>query len=398
MEGDNTVENVIIVRYGEIALKGLNKRFFEDKLVNQIRNALSDLGKIKIYKAHSRIYIDVADYNVRDITDRVRKVFGVVSLSVAKRFEASMEKIRKVALQELRDKIDKNSNIKTFKIETRRGDKKFPLQSLEISRDVGAYLLKNTDNISVDVHNPDIIVHVEVRDKAFVFSDKIDGFGGLPLGTNGKAMLLLSGGIDSPVAGWFVAKRGVLIEAMHFHSYPFTSDRAKEKAVDLARILSIYCGKVRLYFVNLLPIQKEINEKCPEGEMTILSRRFMMKIAEKVGGANNCDALVTGESIGQVASQTVKSLYVTNESVEMPVFRPLIAMDKVDIVNLAKEIGTYEISILPFEDCCTVFLPKHPVIQPRLDKILKSEAELDVERLINEAIDNIEVEIVAVDD
>ncbi|MDI9477114.1 MAG: tRNA 4-thiouridine(8) synthase ThiI [Clostridiales bacterium] len=388
------MENVIIVRYGEIALKGLNKRFFEDKLVDQIRNALSDLGKIRIYKAHSRIYIDVADHNIRDITDRVKKVFGVVSLSVAKKFETDMEIIAEVALQELKDRIDKDSSIRTFKVETRRGDKKFPLQSPEISRDVGAYLLQNIDDISVDVHNPDVVIYIEVRDRAFVFSDKIDGFGGLPLGTNGRALLLLSGGIDSPVAGWLVAKRGVEIEAMHFHSYPFTSERAKEKIIDLLRILSIYCGEIKLYSINLLPIQKEINKKCPEGEMTILSRRFMMKIAQRVGKDNSCDALVTGESIGQVASQTVKSLSVINESVEMPVFRPLIAMDKVDIVNLAKEIGTYETSILPFEDCCTVFLPKHPVIQPRLDKILKSEEKLNVKNLIDEVIDKMETEIV----
>ena len=388
------MENVIIVRYGEIALKGLNKKFFEDKLVSQIRNALLDMGKIRVYKAHSRVYIDVADYNTRDITDRVKKVFGVVSLSVAKKFEADMGRIEEVALQELKDRIDKDSSIRTFKVETRRGDKKFPLQSPEISRDVGAYLLQNIDDISVDVHNPDVVVYVEVRDKAFIFSDKIDGFGGLPLGTNGRALLLLSGGIDSPVAGWLVAKRGVEIEAMHFHSYPFTSERAKEKIIDLLRILSIYCGEIKLYSINLLPIQKEINKKCPEGEMTILSRRFMMKIAQRVGKDNSCDALVTGESIGQVASQTVKSLSVINESVEMPVFRPLIAMDKVDIVNLAKEIGTYETSILPFEDCCTVFLPKHPVIQPRLDKILKSEEKLNVKNLIDEVIDKMETEIV----
>ncbi|HZX21691.1 MAG TPA: tRNA uracil 4-sulfurtransferase ThiI [Clostridia bacterium] len=392
------MENVIIVRYGEIALKGLNKRFFEDKLVDQIRNALLDLGKIRVYKAHSRIYIDVADYNVRDIIDGVKKVFGVVSLSIAKKFEADMRSIEEVALQELKDRVNENSDIRTFKVETRRGDKKFPLQSPEISRDVGAYLLQNIDDISVDVHNPDVIIYVEVRDRAFVFSDKIDGFGGLPLGTNGKALLLLSGGIDSPVAGWLVAKRGVEIEAMHFHSYPFTSERAKEKVIDLLRILSIYCGKIKLYSINLLPIQKEINEKCPEGEMTILSRRFMMKIAQKVGKDNSCDALVTGESIGQVASQTVKSLSVINESVEMPIFRPLIAMDKVDIVNLAKEIGTYETSILPFEDCCTVFLPKHPVTQPRLDKILKSEEKLDVESLIDEVIGKMEVEVITAGD
>ncbi|MGB4501269.1 MAG: tRNA uracil 4-sulfurtransferase ThiI [Natronincolaceae bacterium] len=388
------MENVIIVRYGEIALKGLNKKFFEDKLVSQIRNALLDMGKIRVYKAHSRVYIDVADYNTRDITDRVKKVFGVVSLSVAKKFEADMGRIEEVALQELKDRIDKDSSIRTFKVETRRGDKKFPLQSPEISRDVGAYLLQNIDDISVDVHNPDVVVYVEVRDKAFIFSDKIDGFGGLPLGTNGRALLLLSGGIDSPVAGWLVAKRGVEIEAMHFHSYPFTSERAKEKVIDLLRILSIYCGEIKLYSINLLPIQKEINEKCPEGEMTVLSRRFMMKIAQRVGKDNSCDALVTGESIGQVASQTVKSLSVINESVEMPIFRPLIAMDKVDIVDLAKKIGTYETSILPFEDCCTVFLPKHPVIQPRLDKILKSEEKLNVKNLIDEVIDKMETEIV----
>ncbi|QUH20447.1 tRNA uracil 4-sulfurtransferase ThiI [Alkaliphilus sp. B6464] len=392
------MENVVVIRYGEIMLKGKNKRFFEDKLVSQIRHALSDLGKLRVYKAHSRIYIDVEGYNVNDITDRAKRVFGVVSLSVAKRFEVDMDKIKEIALDELKDRISENNNIKTFKVESKRGDKRFPMQSLEISREVGGYLLENIENISVDVHNPDVSIQVEVRDKAFVFSNKINGFGGLPLGTNGKALLLLSGGIDSPVAGWLVGKRGVDIEAIHFHSYPFTSDRAKEKVIDLAKILSSYCGKFKLYSINLLPIQKEINEKCPEEEMTILSRRFMMKIAERVGVANNCDALVTGESIGQVASQTVKSLYVTNESVVMPVFRPLIAMDKVDIIDLAYKIGTYETSILPFEDCCTVFLPKHPVTQPKLEKIIKSESKLDVEELINAAIEDMEVEIITIED
>jgi len=392
------VENVVVIRYGEIMLKGKNKRFFEDKLVSQIRHALSDLGKLRVYKAHSRIYIDVESYNVNDITDRAKRVFGVVSLSVAKRFEVDMDKIKEIALDELKDRISENNNIKTFKVESKRGDKSFPMQSLEISREVGGYLLENMENISVDVHNPDVSIQVEVRDKAFVFSNKINGFGGLPLGTNGKALLLLSGGIDSPVAGWLVGKRGVDIEAIHFHSYPFTSERAKEKVIDLAKILSSYCGKFKLYSINLLPIQKEINEKCPEEEMTILSRRFMMKIAERVGVANNCDALVTGESIGQVASQTVKSLYVTNESVVMPVFRPLIAMDKVDIIDLAYKIGTYETSILPFEDCCTVFLPKHPVTQPKLEKIIKSESKLDVEELINAAIEDMEVEIITIED
>ena len=392
------MENVIVIRYGEIMLKGNNKRFFEDKLVKQIRHALSDLGKLKVYKAHSRIYVDVENYNVNDITDRVKKVFGVVSLSVAKRFEVDIDKIKEVALQELKDRIDENSNIKTFKIESKRGDKRFPMQSLEISREIGGYVLENTENISVDVHHPDVHIHVEVRDKAFVFSNKTSGFGGLPLGTNGKALLLLSGGIDSPVAGWMVGKRGVDIEAIHFHSYPFTSDRAKEKVIDLAKILSSYCGEFKLYSINLLPIQKEINEKCPEEEMTILSRRFMMKIAERVASVNNCDALITGESIGQVASQTVKSLHVTNQSVELPVFRPLIAMDKVDIIEMSYKIGTYETSILPFEDCCTVFLPKHPVTQPKLEKILASESKLDVEGLINAAVEDMEVQRISIED
>lgn len=392
------MENVIIVRYGEIMLKGQNKRFFENKLVKNIRHSLSDLGKFKIYKEHSRIYIDIEDYNVDEITDRVKKVFGVVFISVAKRFEVDLDVIKEVALKELQDRMAEDNNIKTFKVETRRADKSFPLESLEISRQVGGYLNSNVENISVDVHKPDVRINVEVRDKAFVFSNRINGFGGLPLGTNGKAMLLLSGGIDSPVAGWLVAKRGVDIEAIHYHSHPFTSERAQDKVKDLAKILSIYCGRFRLYSVNLLPIQKEINEKCPEEQMTILSRRFMMMIAEEVAKANKCNALITGESIGQVASQTMESLNVTNASVDMPVFRPLIAMDKVDIIEKAYEIETYETSILPFEDCCTVFLPKHPVTKPKLEKILQSQEKLDVEKLINEAIENMEVEVITIED
>ncbi|AKL94952.1 tRNA sulfurtransferase ThiI [Clostridium aceticum] len=385
------MKDVIIIRYGEIILKGLNKKFFEDKLAKHIRHALVDLGKPKVYKEHSRIYVDVDDYNPQEIIDRVKRVFGVVSISPAKRFPVDMEEIKKVVIQEIREKVEKYG-VKTFKIESKRADKKFPMKSPEISREIGGFVLQNIEEISVDVHRPDISVHVEVRsDTAFVHSEKIEGFGGLPLETNGKALLLLSGGIDSPVAGWLVGKRGVEIEAIHFHSYPFTSERAKEKVMDLAKIVASYCGEFKIYSINLLPIQKEINEKCPEEEMTILSRRFMMKIAEKIALKFECDALVTGESIGQVASQTVKSLHVTNAAVNIPVFRPLIAMDKVDIIELAKKIGTYETSILPFEDCCTVFLPKHPVTKPKLEKILYSEELLDVEELIESAIDEMEV-------
>lgn len=387
------MDRVIIIRYGEIILKGLNKKYFEDKLVKHIRYALRDLGKLRVYKEHSRIYVDVEDYHEDEIIERVKKVFGVVSISPANRFPVDLDLVKKVALEEMKLIMDQE-NFKTFKIESKRGDKNFPMQSPEISREVGAYLLQNIKDISVDVHQPDVVIHVEIRNNAFVYSKKVNGFGGLPVGTNGKALLLLSGGIDSPVAGWLVGKRGVQIEAIHFHSYPFTSERAKEKVVDLAKKLATYCGEFKLYSVNLLPIQTAINEKCPEEEMTILSRRFMMKIAERVAMKIGCDALVTGESIGQVASQTVKSLHVTNAAINIPAFRPLIAMDKVDIIELAQRIGTFETSILPFEDCCTVFLPKHPVTKPRLENILQSESKIDVEGLINTAIENMEEELI----
>ncbi|ABR48364.1 thiamine biosynthesis/tRNA modification protein ThiI [Alkaliphilus metalliredigens QYMF] len=391
------MENVLIIRYGEIMLKGDNKSFFEAKLTKHIRGAVKDLGDVKVYKMHSRVYIDVEDFNADEIIERVKKVFGVVCISPAVRFPVDFDVIKETALNQIKEEMAQRG-VKTFKVESKRVDKKFPLKSPEMSREIGGYILENTEGLEVDVHNPEVRVYVEVRECSFVFTKKVYGFGGLPLGTNGKALLLLSGGIDSPVAGWLVAKRGVEIHGMHFHSYPFTSERAKEKVVDLAKILTTYCGRIKLYSVNLLAIQKEINEKCPEEEMTILSRRFMMKIAERVANKIGCDALVTGESIGQVASQTVKGLHVTNAAVELPVFRPLIAMDKVDIMDLARKIDTYETSILPFEDCCTVFLPKRPVTQPRLEKILRSEALLDVEGLIESAIGDMEVERISLDD
>ena len=372
-------------------LKGDNKRFFEDKLMRHIRHAVSDLGKLKVYKQHSRIYIDIEEYSEKQIIDRVRKVFGVALISVAKRFPVDFDLIKKVALEELQQEL-RSTPAKSFKVDSKRVDKNFPLTSPEMSKEIGGYILSNQEDIKVDVHNPEVTVYVEIREVAFVFCNKIHGLGGLPIGTNGKALLLLSGGIDSPVAGWMVGKRGVDIAAVHFHSYPFTSERAKEKVLDLARILSIYVGKFKLYSVNLLPIQQEINEKCPEEEMTILSRRFMMKIAEEIANKKGFNALVTGESIGQVASQTVESLHVTNSAVAMPVFRPLIAMDKVDIIEIAKKVGTFETSILPFEDCCTVFLPKRPITKPRLEKILRSEEKLEAQRLIDEALENMEIE------
>ena len=298
-----------------------------------------------------------------------------------------MESIEHAALVALGEAIEEN-NIKTFKVETRRVDKSFPLKSPEVSREIGAILLQNIENISVDVHNPEVYLYIDIKDRCYIYTERIKAYGGLPVGTNGKGMLLLSGGIDSPVAGFMMAKRGVSLSAVHFHSYPFTSERAEEKVKKLARIMSSYCGEIPFYSVNIFEIQKEINDKCPEKEMTVISRRFMMRIAEKIAERECIDALITGESLGQVASQTIQGIAVTNSSVNIPVLRPLIGFDKVDIIDIAREIDTYETSILPFEDCCTVFLPKHPVTKPKVEDIDNSEKNLDVEGLVKNVLDN----------
>ena len=283
------------------------------------------------------------------------------------------------------------TNVRTFKVETSRSDKSYPLKSPEISRKVGGLILRNFQDVKVDVHNPDVYLYVDIKDNAYVYTERIKTHGGLPAGTGGKGLLLLSGGIDSPVAGFIMAKRGLTINAVHYHSYPFTSERAEEKVKDLAETLARYTGKIKFFSVNLLEIQKEINSKCPEREMTILSRRFMMRIAERIASDNKYHALITGESLGQVASQTVQGIAVTNNAVKLPVFRPLIGMDKVDIVRIAEDIETYDISIRPFEDCCTVFLPKHPVTKPRVEDIVKSEEALDVDSLVENAVKNMKV-------
>ncbi|MBB6216033.1 thiamine biosynthesis protein ThiI [Anaerosolibacter carboniphilus] len=384
------MKRALIVRYGEIALKGLNKSYFEQKLVKHIQANIKDLGSTRVYKSNGLVFVELNGQDEEEIIARVVKVFGIVSVSPAWKVEADLDVIKETALKHALERVEEKQ-FKTFKVESRRGDKNFPLSSPEICREVGGFILQGIKGLKVDVHEPELSIHIDVRDKAYIYSDKIPGFGGLPLGTNGKGVLLLSGGIDSPVAGWMMAKRGVEIEAVHYHSYPFTSDRAKEKVIDLAKILATYCGTIRLHSVNLLPIQKEINEKCPEEEMTILSRRFMMKIAEQIAKNNGCHALITGESIGQVASQTIEGLTVTNDAVTLPVFRPLIALDKVDIVEIAKKIGTFETSILPYEDCCTVFLPKRPVTKPKVERIKGSENKLEVENLIEKAIADMEV-------
>lgn len=384
--------NILIAKYGEIGVKGKNRYIFENKLIKNIKNMLKPLGDFRVYKEYGRIYVDLEDYDYEEVIEEVKKVFGIVGVCPAVRAEKDYNKLKELALDMLEEKIAEGA--KTFKVESKRGDKNLPLTSQEMSLDIGGYLVSQVkDRIAVDVRNPEVKIKCEYRENhVMVYSDTVAGYGGLPLGTNGRAMSLLSGGIDSPVASWMVAKRGMEIEAIHFHSYPFTSEKSQEKVRDLAKILAKYCGRVRLHKVNILEIQKAIGLNCKEEEMTIISRRFMMQIAERVAEKRFCDALITGESIGQVASQTIQGLTCTNAAVSIPVFRPLIAMDKTEIVDIAQKIGTFETSILPEEDCCTVFSPKKPVTKPKLDRIEKSENALDVEKLIQDAIDNIEVE------
>lgn len=386
-------QNTYLVRTGEVALKGMNKPYFERMLLSRIKNALREYDNIEAYRKEGLIFVKTpVEYNETEVERKILNVFGVASLSSAEEVASDMEEIGKAAAAYMK-KIMKQRNVRTFKVEAKRADKTFPVESPQIAKRIGAAVLRacGDDGLKVNVHDPDCLLFVNVRrDKSYVFADKIRGFGGLPLGTNGKGMILLSGGIDSPVAAWMMAKRGMMIEAVHFHSFPYTSERAREKVYELTRILAGYCGTIKVHSVNLLTIQQAIGENCPEAEMTILSRRFMMKIAERLAQKTDCQVLITGESIGQVASQTVQGLVATDNAVQLPVMRPLIAVDKIDIMAKAEEIGTYETSIEPFEDCCTVFLPKHPVTKPKLSKILESESKLDSEALIEEALQTLE--------
>lgn len=384
------MEGIILIKYGEIALKGLNRHHFENRLMDNIRGVLRGLKGFKVTKEHGRMYIAHEPHLEDEIIERVSKVFGLVSICPGIAVENDLNIIKEAALVETK-KLIETTGQRRFKVESRRSDKRFAFTSPEISKHVGGYINTTLSEVSVDVHEPEFVVSVEVREKTYVYCREIPCFGGMPYGTSGKAAILLSGGIDSPVAAWMMARRGVELSAVHFHSYPFTSDRAKEKVLDLGRILCRYVGKMKLYSVNLLEIQKEIGQKCPEGEMTILSRRFMMAIAEKIAVEDGCQALITGENIAQVASQTIEGLTVTNAKVSIPVFRPLIAYDKNDIVTVAKQIDTFETSILPFEDCCTVFLPKKVTTRPKLKDIIASEALLDEATLIENAIANMEV-------
>ncbi len=389
------MKSIILVRYGEIILKGLNRPVFEEKLIGNIKSAIYKFGKAKVLKSQGRIYIEPEEENYEFdlVMQRVTKVFGVVSVSPVWKIETDYEQIKSYALKMATELVD-FKGYKTFKVETKRGNKRFPMQSPEICNDVGGYILENVNGLSVDVHKPDFIIYIEVRENSYIYSETIKGHGGMPLGSNGKAMLLLSGGIDSPVAGWMMGKRGVELEAIHFYSYPYTSERAKQKVIDLAKILAGYCGKIHLHIVPFTEIQLAINDNCPEDQLTIIMRRIMMQIAEQIARNSNAMALVTGESMGQVASQTMHGLYCTDAAVNMPVFRPLIGMDKVEVVDIARKIDTFETSILPYEDCCTVFVAKHPQTKPKLDKIMLSESKVDFEPLIKTAVETTEVIVV----
>lgn len=375
--------NCMLVKYAsEISLKGLNKKYFEDLLVTNIRKSIGN--GYRIQKESGRMYID--GYS-DELADKVRKVFGVIGVAEAEITEKEMDKIGEIAIGQMKQL----KGIKTFKVESRRGDKKFPLQSLEISREIGSMILQNVEGLTVDVHNPEVVVNVEIRDKAYLYTKLLKGVAGMPYGSAGKGVLLLSGGIDSPVAGYMMAKRGLELICVYYHSHPYTSERAKEKVVELARKLSVYTGSIKLYVAPFTEIQMQIIEKCKENELTIIMRRYMMQVAEQVAKLENALALVTGESLGQVASQTLESMHVTNSELELPVFRPVVGMDKIDITDIARHIDTFETSILPFEDCCTIFVPKHPKTKPRLDDIKKSEEALDRDQLIANCMANMEI-------
>lgn len=387
-------KNIYIIRCGEVSLKGMNKPYFERVLLERLKKAFkfNNFNDADMRWIDGLIIAEVPSiYDSEEIIRAASKVFGVASVSYAIKTGKEIEEISNDAIIFMKD-IMLKEDIKTFKVKAKRADKTYPIQSPEIARLIGGEILKGINSLSVDIHNPDCELHIDVRrEGTYIYRNKVKAFGGLPLGTNGRGLLLMSGGIDSPVAAFMMAKRGMTIDAIHFHSYPYTSQRALDKVKRLVKQLSSYMGDINLHIVNLLPIQEEIVKNCPASEVTILVRRFMMRIAEIIAKKNEDMMLITGESLGQVASQTAEALVVTDSSVNIPVMRPLIAMDKVDIMDLAKEIGTYEISIEPYEDCCTVFLPKHPVTKPKLNYIENSESALKVQELINSAAESAEL-------
>ncbi len=386
-----------LIKYAEIGVKGKNRYLFEEALARQVKYALRRCeGEFKVTWRDGRIYVDaLTEFDYEETIDNLKTVFGVSSICpVVRREDEGFEKLA----QELVDYVDKvyeDKNL-TFKVQTRRARKNYPMNSMELNMELGGAVLDAFPEMKVDVHHPDVMLHVEIREKIYIYSVEIPGPGGMPVGSNGKAMLLLSGGIDSTVAGYMIAKRGVKIDAVYFHAPPYTSERAKQKVVDLAAKVAAYTGPIYLHVINFTDIQLYIYDKCPHDELTIIMRRYMMRIAERIAKDTECLGLITGESIGQVASQTMHSLMATNEVCELPVYRPLIGFDKMEIVEISEKIDTYETSIQPFEDCCTIFVAKHPVTKPNLNIIRKHEHNLDekIEGLVQTALDTEELIIV----
>ena len=386
------MENVLLVKYAEIAIKGKNRHVFENKLRDTVNKRLKELGDIHVYKGEGRIYVRIGnEVDIDEAISRLTKIFGIVGVSPGIRLkEKDLQRIKEVAHEHLKELIGNESM--TFKVESKRSDKSYPYETPEISRQVGGYILSKMPNLSVDVRKPQMSLWVEVREDVYIYSKTIPGPGGLPQGTNGKVAVLLSGGIDSPVAAWMIGKRGVRVEAVHFHSHPYTSERAKNKVLELAKKVAEYTGEMKVHIVPFTEIQLQIYEKCPKDQLTIIMKRMMMRIAERIIISRGGQALVTGESLGQVASQTIQSLDVIHAVVDIPVFRPLIGFDKDEIIEIAKKIDTFETSIQPYEDCCTIFVPKQPELKPKREKIERSETFLEnMEHLIEEAIANIEL-------
>lgn len=393
--------NVILARMGEVTLKGLNRGRFEAQLMNNLRYRLRSFGKVSIFQSQSRIWIESkeegnpyfeTEESAKELMTAVTQVFGIVSVSLARKFQGDINDIDRNAEEYVKNLLAANPSYKTFKVECKRGNKKFPMNSPMICEEVGAWILEHFENLSVDVHNPGFILHVEVRDDNYVYAGKMMGHRGLPVGTAGKGMLLLSGGIDSPVAGYMMASRGMPIDAVYFHSFPYTSEQAKQKVVDLAKIVSRFSGRMNLYIVDFTKIQLDMVKNSPHDMLTIVMRRVMLQIAEQIAKKNDCKCLITGESLGQVASQTLEAISITNEVVDMPILRPLIGMDKEATVKISRDIGAFETSILPYEDCCTIFVAKHPKTHPKHADIEEAEKNLDIEAMVKQGVEeNLEV-------
>ena len=383
------MNEVLLLKLGEVVLKGLNRRRFEDRLISNLRRRLAKVGKCSVRNMQSTLYVEPEEeLDMDEVVDAVRNVFGIVSICRCAVCEKDIDRILEVTKEYLDETL---SEAESFKVEAKRSDKKFPMTSVQISQYIGGELHDAYPNLRPDMHNPEVTVIVEVRDKAaYIHAGRIEGAGGMPVGANGKAALLLSGGIDSPVAGYMMAKRGLELCSVHFFSYPYTSERAKEKVLELADIVTNYSGRMEVYVVPFTEIQEAIRDNCPEEMFTLIMRRFMMRIAQEVADRNGAKALVTGENLGQVASQTMEALGCTEAVTRLPVLRPLIGFDKEEIVRLSRRIGTFELSTLPYEDCCTVFTPRHPRTRPRLDAVEEAESALDIEGLVAEAMAGIE--------